>query len=286
MRARRTQAAFSLFSFQDIITSVTAILILIMLLLTLELVTRRRQQAATDPAVTRGHLEAVTATLEALVARLREDVANARRSMIERRTLGQLEAELERRESERATARQQLTETERTLKTVAELRRHAEERLVGLHSDRDLIAALSLQQAVDREEAERLEEANRQANDDQTRRRQSGAELVFNIPTDANRRSWLVELSSDGAVVCLVGGDTRQELGLGTGDGSALSKWADRLDPTGDQCLLLLRPSATLPFLDALETRLAKRNIGYGLDLVGEDQTVRIGATVATGRRN
>jgi len=284
MRARRSQAAFSLFSFQDIITSVTAILILIMLLLTLKMVTRRRQEAATNPAVTRGHLDTVTATLETLVARLREDVANARRSMIDRRTLGQLEAELARSESQRATARQRLTETEHTHTTVAEMRRRAEQRLAELESNRELVAALVLQQQADRTEAEQLEEANRRERASQERRRASGAELVFNIPTDASRRSWLIELSGDGAVACLVGGDTREQLGSDTDAGSVLAAWIGRLDPTADQCLLLMRPSANPSFFNALEDILKQGGIGYGIDLVGDDQTVRIETTVVAGR--
>ena len=46
MRKRSNKQAFSLFAFQDIITGVTAIILLFTLLLVLELVTRKATQAA------------------------------------------------------------------------------------------------------------------------------------------------------------------------------------------------------------------------------------------------
>ncbi len=62
-RRNRSRAAFSLFSFQDIITAVTAIVILLVLILTLELISRRQQVAAADPAIGREALDETIAAL-------------------------------------------------------------------------------------------------------------------------------------------------------------------------------------------------------------------------------
>jgi len=50
MRKRSNKQAFSLFAFQDIITGVTAIILLFTLLLVLELVTRKATQATAAPS--------------------------------------------------------------------------------------------------------------------------------------------------------------------------------------------------------------------------------------------
>ena len=54
--ARRKSVGVSLFSFQDIITSVTAIIILVLLLLTLELLFRKYGLAASDTVRTQVEL--------------------------------------------------------------------------------------------------------------------------------------------------------------------------------------------------------------------------------------
>ena len=77
MGRKKTSGAFSLFSFQDIITSVTAILILVMLLLTIELITKRRAKSASDPVATRQHLDAVLEELESTVTRMRREAIAA-----------------------------------------------------------------------------------------------------------------------------------------------------------------------------------------------------------------
>jgi len=284
MRGRHSHSPFSLFSFQDIVTSVTAILILIMLLLTLEMITRRRQEAVTDPAVTQSHLRKVIASLEVIVERLRQDLAEARRSQIDQWTREKLETEATRSEAELATVTARLRETERTRGKVANLRKVAEESLAELDSQRSLLAALSAQCEADQNEADRLERVNRQERDRQDRQFSSGTQLVFNIPKDANRRSWLVELSRDGAVVFLVDGDKKEFLGTATRDDGDCGNWINRLNPEGDQCLLLLRPSVDLTFVNEFERALERRGIGYGRDIIGEKETIRIGSAVAAGR--
>jgi hypothetical protein len=284
MRSRRSHTAFSLFSFQDIITSVTAILLLILLLLTLEMVSRRRQEAVTDPAVSRAHLDTVTASLEEMAERLRRDLAKAQRTRIDRRTRDDLEAEAKRSEVELVTVRERLNETARTRRMVADVRQATEQLLAGLDGQRDLLAALAGQSEADHQVADQLESDNQQERERQARQRQSGAELIFNISQDASQRSWLVELSRDGAVAVLVGGTERQALGSVIHDSGPLTDWIRGLDPAGDRCLLLLRPSVDLAFAKALEQALEQRTIGFGRDIVGEEEAVRVGSAVAAGK--
>lgn len=284
MGKRRSQAAFSLFSFQDIITSVTAILILIMLLLTLEMISRRRSDAVADPNASRQHLDAIAATLEEIATRLREQVAAATRALIDRRSRAELEAELRRSEHQLATATARLAETEALRTAAANARHEAEARAAEIESQRDVLAVLTADQERDRKEADRLEQANQQGREEQARRRRAGAELVFNPPEDAGRRSWMVVVQGDGVTAYQLGTDRQESLGLDTGGAGMLARWIGGLGRTADQCLLLLRPSADLSLVAHIESALGQAGIQYGIDLVGEEQTVRIGAAVAAGR--
>lgn len=284
MEKRRSQAAFSLFSFQDIITSVTAILILIMLLLTLEMISRRRMDAVADPTITRRHLETIIDSLEGLASRLRDDVAKATQDLVARKSRAELDADMRKSETELAVASARLTETQRTRTAVALARREADERAAQMESQRDVLAAVAADAERDREEADRLERANQQAHDGEMQRRRSGAELVFNPPQQAGRRSWMLVIHGDGIDAFHLGAERQESLGLDTGLGSALARWIEKLDREGDQCLLLLRPSADHELVVHIESALDAVGVPYGMDLVGEEQTVRIGSAVASGR--
>lgn len=287
MGRRKPAAAFSLFSFQDIITSVSAILILVMLLLTIELVTRRRHQAATDPAVSRRQIAVTAETLERLAGRLREDVA-ARKAQRPSRSLDMARAERDRAQKELEAVMNRLDETRRAREAARARAAATENEAAERVADTELLENLEQQIKENSRETESLDEANRREKDRQEKRQleiadapRSGTELVFNAPADSTRRAWLVELSRDGVAVVLLGGDRTERLGLDTGAASRFSKWLGELSADGDYCLLLVRPSATDDVEREVERRLTDAGIRLGIDLIGEDQTVRDGSKTA-----
>lgn len=287
MGRRKPAAAFSLFSFQDIITSVTAILILVMLLLTIELVTRRRQQAATDPAASRRQIAATAGKLEAIVARLRDDVA-ARKAQRPTRSLDAAQAERERVQKEREAIQRRLDETHRVREAASKHAAEMEAEAVERSGDIQSLENLEKQFASDSREAEMLDQANRLEQDRQDKRKReiadtprSGTELVFNPPADSDRRAWLVELSGDGVAVVLLGGDRTERLGHDTAPGSGFGRWLSELTPDGDYCLLLVRPSTSDDMEEEVQHGLRDAGIRHGIDLIGEDQTVRDGSKAA-----
>lgn len=284
MGRRKPAAAFSLFSFQDIITSVSAILILVMLLLTIELVTRRRGQAAVDPAVSQRQIAASADKLESLTARLRDDV-DARRAKRPSRTPEAARQERVRATEERDAAARQLDETRRIREAA---RKHADAVAAeagARAADIEELEHLEKQTAEDHREAQRLDEANRKEQERQEKRRReiadsprSGTELVFNPPADSDRRAWLVELSGDGIAVVLLGGDRTERLGDETESGSRFASWRDGLDENGDYCLILIRPSVSGQIEELVERALTNAGIRFGIELIGEDQVVRDGS--------
>ena len=283
MGRRKPAAAFSLFSFQDIITSVTAILILVMLLLSIELVSRRRQQAATDPDATRRQMAATVSRLESLTAVLREEMT-ARRAKRPVRSREAAQRELARIREEFEATRRRHDETLETQVTVSRLLKDAEAVAAARAGDVEKVAQLEKQAEADRQQADRLEDANRKEKDRQAKRKseiadtpRSGTELVYNPRTDSNRRAWLVELSAAGITAVLLGGDRQEKLGLDVSDTGPAARWIEELTPDGDYCLLLLRPSTPSSLEEEVSARLRDKGIRYGVDLIGEDQTVRDG---------
>lgn len=293
MGRRKSSISFSLFSFQDIITSVTAILILIMLLLAVELAQKQEGKAAVDPGVTRRKLEMVIEELEAFAARLRQEIAIAQSAERMYATRDQLEQQLKQALDRLDQARLKRDDALRTLGLAERACADAEKRLASRAADREQILKLAENVAEDESKADRLDKENKAERERQARRRQeiedrpkSGTQLVFNRPADTSRRPWLVELSSDGVIAVMLGSNTREVLRSPAAANGSLDAWVARLQPAGDYCLLLTRPSAELTLLDDVESRLEKAGIQYGVDFIGEDQVVRDGSAeaAASGR--
>lgn len=292
MGRRKPAAAFSLFSFQDIITSVTAILILVMLLLAVELTRKRQGKAAADPGVTRRKLEKVVEELEATAARIREDIAAAHLAEASYQTREQLELQLQQSTDRLDQARLQRDDALKTLRIAERARVEAEAALASRDADRELVQSLTANVAEDRAEADQLERENASERQRQARRRQevedrpkSGTQLVFNRPADSSRRPWLVELSSEGVVAVMLGTNNREMFGDPAAADGPLAAWISGLQPAGDYCLLLIRPSAGATLLDDVESKLVRAGVQYGLDFIGEDQVVRDGSAEVTSGR-
>lgn len=287
MGRRKPAAAFSLFSFQDIVTSVTAILILVMLLLSVELVSRRRSEAAADPAVTRRSMATTVERLELQAATLREDLA-ARRSRGPARTVAMAEQQLARAREELEASRRHLAESILTREAAARLRAEKEALVAAHAADVEEIARLEKESVEHKASADRLEEANGKEERRQEERRReiadgerAGTELVFSTPANSVRRAWLVELSRDGITVLLLGSGRTESLGVDTKAGGRFAAWCGGLQPDGDYCLLLERPSAVKTLMADAEHSLRERGITFGIELVGEEQAVRDGTPQA-----
>lgn len=287
MGRRKHAAAFSLFSFQDIITSVTAILILVMILLTIELVTRRRSEAVDDLGVTSEQIAAASVHLESLAGKLHEEV-DARRAGRTIRTLAAARIELARMERELSATSARLTETRRVRDVVSAKARDAEGIAAANAKAAESLASLLTATESDMREAERLEKANAIEKERQEARRSEigdsprvGTELVFHPLADSSRRAWLVELSGAGVTAVLLGGDRSERFQPDAEAGSGFPRWVGMLDSMKDYCLLLVRPSATDMLESEVERTLIDAGIRYGIDFIGEEQAVRDGSKSA-----
>jgi regulator of replication initiation timing len=282
-RRRRAAAAFSLFSFQDIITSVTAILILMVLILALELLTRRQDAAAADPSVSRASLRDAAAVLEALVAKLSAVVPSDELRPFVRRTRSELERDVRVVEDQARQAAAD-AETARAVEGRARaLAAAAIARLEEVQEIREEVDRMKDLAAKVAEEASKLALENEQEADRLAQKREQmveqpspGTQLVFNAPNDFDTQAWIVEVSSDGLTVVKLGTNKRQSLGASTGPGTASSDWLSKLKSGRDHALILVRPSG-VDRVEFIRSGLAAAGISFGIDFIGEDQAVRDG---------
>jgi hypothetical protein len=289
MRRRRSQhPTISLFSFQDIVTSVTAILILIVLILSLELISRKFEHAARDGAATKASLLTVLTDLRTAADRLRAAV-DASRSPLDGWVDVPSERDLKILRDQLDRALLQLADAQR-VNSLA--RRHAiaaEDTLAAQRAS--AVAAQRDEQRAEDLEAEARSQAARNAEDeaqqdvqkrDIAARDAPGAELVFRRPVDDTRQPWLVEISDAGFSVLRLGSGDVQHFDPSVEDGSQGLAWLNRLAPARDYVLMLVRPSGVELAFGA-RAAIEAANLPFGMDFIGEGQVVRDGAV---GNRN
>lgn len=282
-RRNRSRAAFSLFSFQDIITAVTAIVMLLVLILTLELITRRQHATAADPGVGREALEETIAALEALVGRLSAAALDGAIRPLVSRTREEVERDVRIVRDQGARATERAAATRLDEQRAREMAAAEAARLTAAATTGTAAARLAGQAAEMESEAAKLTRRNRElaerlaAKPDEAGKNDlPGAEIVFNAAGEFDRQAWIVELSAAGVAAVRLGTGWRQELGRDAKPGAPLFRWLAGLDRRQDHALVLVRPSGIGDLEDVLAL-LADAGIPFGIDLIGEDQAVRDG---------
>lgn len=279
-RGRTTGAAISLFSFQDIITSVTAIMILLVLILSLELVTRSKQRgvAAEDRRVARD-LHVAVATMERQAAAVRADITSLQASAARMATFSVEEVRRrERLADERAAGlREEIEVLATARRKAASSRRRAEADLI---SERAATPAATVEHvAALNARAAAMEEANRA----ERRRQESSAEvidgqtsprtLVFNPPPGQTLVPRLLDVSGDGlSALARNAVKTRQF----SGPGGDFNRWLATLDAQSEYVVIILRPSGIGSF-ESVVTAVEKAGLAVGAELVGEAVAVQLG---------
>jgi len=283
-RGRANGSPISLFSFQDIITSVTAIMILLVLILTLELIARLNLKGvATEDHLTAVELDQSIDALRERVTQLQSQTKNVRDTA--RRVAAQSvpEIDAERRAVQRQCEdlRKRIDSLEPDAREAGMKRRNAEQELVeaghGLPDAvrveqqglRDQAAAMALEQQ-NTAESTRQKDRERDLQDAP----QSVSTLVFNPAKGLSLKPILIELTDHGVAVM---GDHKNGVhryGWGLlGPSSDFVNWLAARDSSREYIVIMLRPSG----LDRLEpTRQAVYDAGLelGLELVGGEMDI------------
>lgn len=260
-RSRRKHRPISLLAFQDIIMSVTGIVLIMTLLLALELV-HHQEVFNQVPAV--GVLRDLRTTLGAL---------QAEQSALKKR-LGRAAVPLGRAAGSSSVAlKQEISQlNEKSVDLEVETRHlaveleHAKERLAQAQLER--INHEERRELLQKEDAEIARfEAQLQKDKEEDR-------LFFDYPSGAKRQGWLVELAGAGISAAPLGKASQPLVFTGTARAQweQFREWCRHLDER-PYWLFLVRPSGA-PKFEMLEQEFSGQRGNFGYDLIGEEQTV------------
>lgn len=284
-RGRSKDVAISLFSFQDIITSVTAIMILLVLILTLELVTRvaTKGMAAEDRRVAQELKRSVT-EMEQRLEQLRKEAAAAQAAASDAAGFSAKETAEKQARAERAAKelQEEIRRLEVQLRDAQSSRRSAEGRLAASQTDDPEATAARAREADER--AAQMEAANRE----EQRRQESEAKrasdgtaaartLVFNAPPGTTLEPLLVEIAKDGLVAVGPDGESPRRfawnlLGLPAGFGD----WLKGRNKSREYVVLILRPSGVERY-DSVREAVVSAGFDVGTELIGEQMSLVLG---------
>lgn len=267
MKRRTIGPSVSFFAFQDIITAVVGIFILITLILVLELT--ERVEAASNP--TASSIEQIAQTIdrvESEAARLAieyEQQIGYQQSSIELNAFNREAKQEEIQSQTRSLSEQLATVTEDSLQIDQRLRQLEQERSKLLNQSktlegtRDKINALQQQIASTEAMINRLEQTKG---------------LIFRNQTSNGRSLCLLSLSESG--IELKDAKRKQVLRFSSSvPVSELKTWLERNDVQSRHFLLLVEPSGVGAF-QATRRQLLSHGCMYGFDLVAAGQQVQL----------
>jgi len=281
MGRKRRSAAFSLFSFQDIITAVTAILILILLIMTLSLIETKRSAGAADGAVSRQMMDDVIDRLSQRSEELTRQKESADQSNQDSRTKDVLIQEITIEREELDSIRSKLSDAKQMLKVARRLEARVNQDVESRREDFEALTQAKDDIVELNHEIEELREENKNETErlNQLKKevpgRPVGNEMVFNSSDKDGLQPWLINVSSEGLVAVKLGGGTSDSLGKKVSD-PLFQRWLAARRSASDHCLLLVRPSG-VDLLNDLELELSTKGIFYGVDLIAEDMAIRDG---------
>ncbi len=263
-RRRTVSSPFSLFAFQDIITSVTGIMVLITLLLCLELVQRKFSPPRRTAELSQ-RLESAVAANESEIRQLRERLAEGRARLMQVAGL----------------------DSESAARKVANLERQAAElRGDWKQASRERDAAERRQQSARQQEAQvgaKLEQTLKEARQETARKKNAleklrrSNRLVFNPRPNASKRPWLAEVTARGVSAAAWGKSAPPQV---FPSASELSRFLASRNPATEYFVLFVKPDGVEHYERARRV-LEDAGFDVGLDLLNADQTVVDPATGA-----
>ncbi len=259
-RRGENSTPISLFSFQDIITSITGIMILVTLLMTLELLQRKVAAPVHQTAKIIKQLQPVVEQQDREIEQLEEALKR------DEETLRELAA------VDRAEVRRQMEDLER-------LRRQLENDLETLHRQESAADSRVQKSEVEKtrhaSDAATLENLTKRIREAQQKLKElkSSNRVIYNVSSDAHKTSWLVEVDADRILIARAGESAKPTLFSGDRSTRAAEflRWAAARDKTAEYFMLLLKPEGVETFSQLLDG-LKRGGFQVGFDLIASGQ--------------
>lgn len=266
-RRGRSGPSISLFAFQDIITSVTAIVIVVVLFLALELVQRKEAAHADTSSGVAEDLAVRIEELRVELARLRDQTARTDSTVREVAKFSPAELQIEVRNAEQA-----IQELQSRQKLLAERNK--------LWQSREKAA---LAKEFDLQPQQRQLEQARKASDDLEQQIEAGRNdkrPIYGLPKGVTNGGWVAIIEKDIVTVAPLGRPAKPQL-FKTGTLSLFSgtsagafvKWVKQEKQQNAYFLLLIRPGGATQF-DEVDTQFTLSDISYGFDLIDAHQEI------------
>jgi len=254
---RRQTPPFSLFAFQDIVTSVTGVILLVTLLVTLVLITRELGR----PEV---RSRAVVQEIEPLLEQVKIEITQLRKRV--KMSQAEIEQLVNVVPSE---VRRQLHDLEMQLDRVSKHTESVEEQLRRTTSDEQTWKA---RQHDSHRNKQKLQELEKKIRELERLRSQLEDEnrLIYNPHQAPGKTAWLVDLAEQRILVARL---NVAESPKSFSSPTAFLNWANGRDPVREYFVLLIRPNGVTHYRTVF-AGLQQKSFDLGTDLIAQDQTV------------
>lgn len=266
-RRGRSGPAISLFAFQDIITSVTAIVIVVVLFLALDLVQRKESAHADSPAVVVEDLTERIAELRAELERLQSETTRADATVRELAQHSPAELQADVASAERAVQNLQ-----------ARLKQLVERHKLWQSREKAALAA-----KFDLRPQQLQLEKSQQASRDLQQEIQEGRNdkrPIYGLPRGVAQEGWVAVIEEEAITIAPLGrrskpiqfGQGSVPILTGTAAGAFL-KWVKDERQQRAYFLLLIRPGGAAHF-DEIDTKFSDMSMLFGFDLIDAQQEI------------
>lgn len=251
-RCRNNNTRFSLFVFQDIITCVMGIMLLLTLMMCLKITATAAVEATPPPAAADAEAESLAQQIEELQAQVDADAELLASGALENSEL--LEA--------------RLTQLQSDLKTTQAESEALQQQKMRQLSSASQVAAMRAQTETMAATATTLQEQNEELQK-QIEQLQNGTRVIYNAHDSAARTCWVVELNDLNSIRAIEVGKSTKPTQLTSAN---LLAWMRQQHTQRAAFLLVIKP-ATASLLEGLTKKLREENIAYGFDLVPQEHT-------------
>lgn len=257
-RRRSAVAPMSLFAFQDIVTSVTGVILLVAMAMAIQVGSAPARDKSEATAEEYEQLSASLAATEAESERLVEETKSSESLLADAATF-----------APGATAEERVSLTQEIERIESELSKLKEELAVEERLRDQTLAELAASEVAAETEAARSEIARLEGAIESLL---SNNQMLFNIPERMSGRVRLVELFPDRILIARAGVAEKPLVFAGA---RAVSQTTDeiRSSPESDRWVLFAHPGTTKA-LSAIRQELDSRNRAVGFDLLPDSVTV------------